>query len=173
VASALEDTWSIQMQNAQHWQEPFTRRQNAGRHRKGSPFSLTPKPPLGEWYRRTLAQARSMQSWQGGTSQHCGELARTSPLRSGSAPPTRVFQATRRPTSGQSSRRKARMRAEWNHFPGPLHTSSARPRRRNGQKHASGQETGSPKQSTRCRAARNRTEWSQVAPRGTPQGSTS
>jgi hypothetical protein len=91
-----------------------------------------PKPLLGEWYRRIPAQARSMQSWQGGTSQRCAELYRTSLLRSGGALPTRVSQATRRPISGQSLRQKNRMRVGWNSSQGLFLISSGRSRRRNG-----------------------------------------
>jgi hypothetical protein len=46
-------------QNTRHWQEPLRRRQNARRCRNGSPFLPTPKPPLGEWYRRPRPQVRN------------------------------------------------------------------------------------------------------------------
>jgi hypothetical protein len=134
---------SLRRKNAQHWQEPSRRWQSAKQCRNGSPFSPMPKPPLGEWYRRTLAQARSTRFRHKGTSQHYGERDRASPSRFGGAPPTRMSPETRKPTSGRSLQQDPRTHVGWNCSQGLLRTSSERSRRRNGQKPASGLGAGS------------------------------
>jgi hypothetical protein len=60
------------------------------RCRNGSPFSPMPKPPVGEWYRRTPARARSTRSRHEGTSQRYGERDWASPSRLGGVQPKRV-----------------------------------------------------------------------------------
>jgi len=158
--------------SVRHWHGRWKLQRGDKLCRSESSSSPMPKPPSGEWHRRNQDRVRSTQSWHESTSQHYGARDQTSPSRSGGAPPPRAFPGMRRQTSGRSSRQKIRMRGEWSRSQGLLHTSSEKSRRRNGRKLASGLEAGLPRQRTRCRPGRNQTEWSRVAPRGMPQGST-
>jgi len=94
---------------------PLTHLRRSG-EKQFQKFSLMPKPRLGGWHRRTPAQARSTQSWQDDTSQSGKELGRSSPPRSGGAPPMRASQATRRPMSGRRSQQKNRKHEGWSGY---------------------------------------------------------
>src|SRR3978361_982265 len=132
--------------------EPLTRWQDAAWYRNGSPSSPTPKPPSGEWYQRTPAQARNTQSRQDSTSRRCVKPNRTLASSSGGARPTRASRATRKPTNGQSLRLEPRLRWVGGAHLDLSNTLRGRSRRRSGRKPDSGLEDGSPATSTRCRA---------------------